>query len=228
MNKRDTRSRRGRTLRKESAACSRCGKTFERSISELRRKRKKSGPFCTKACAALARPARPRRPLKERFWEKVGRDGPIPGHAPELGPCWLWLAGRLPTGYGQFGIGSARDMSRRGTGAHRVAWALSFGDPGESWVLHRCDNPPCVNPEHLFLGTAQDNTDDCVSKGRLHPGPGFPAGVDHHRAKLTDDIVRHIRARITAGEVQKHVALELGIPSVTVNHIVRRRTWRHI
>ena len=89
--------------------------------------------------------------MEERFWQKV-RKGP---------GCWEWTSARLPSGYGL--------ISWRGTEhyAHRVSWMIHHGEvPAGMYVLHRCDNPPCVNPDHLYPGDAADNMRDCISRGR--------------------------------------------------------------
>lgn len=89
--------------------------------------------------------------LADRFWAKVDRSG----------ECWTWTASAHSFGYGRFGIG------RRVFTAHRVAWELVNGPvPGGLHVCHRCDNPPCVRPDHLFLGTAKENLRDMIAKGR--------------------------------------------------------------
>ena len=89
-----------------------------------------------------------------RFWSKVDKQGPI---HPVCGQCWIWIAGKYSTGYGQHG----------NYRAHRYSWNLYYGEiPVGVFVLHRCDNPACVNPKHLFLGTHQDNMDDMNAKGR--------------------------------------------------------------
>ena len=106
------------------------------------------------------------RPLLDRFWEKVNKHGPIPANHPDLGLCWLWTAHTADFGYGRMHIvgGPAR--------THRISWELHNGPiPAGMLVLHHCDNPPCVNPAHLFLGTAGDNMRDMVAKGRnWNPG----------------------------------------------------------
>jgi len=99
--------------------------------------------------------------VEERFWKNVKKTD----------SCWLWTArGRCGSlGYGQFWLGYKDGK----TTAHRAAWILTFGDPKDLYVLHKCDNPLCVNPDHLFLGTQQDNVRDCFSKGRGVQTSGF-------------------------------------------------------
>lgn len=104
-------------------------------------------------CRVCADARRPRRSVAERFWEKVDKSG-----GPDA--CWPFK-GALSHGYGRLAIpGQTGDI------ASRVAYRLSVADPGALDVLHRCDNPPCCNPAHLFLGTALDNMHDMIAKGR--------------------------------------------------------------
>lgn len=82
-----------------------------------------------------------------RFWEKVDKNGPTPVHAPELGPCWVWTASLRAKGYGAFGYTlNGKTVQDRG---HRFSYALHVGPiPARAFVLHKCDNPACVNPTH--------------------------------------------------------------------------------
>lgn len=103
------------------------------------------------------------RPLEERFWEKVDKRGPD--------ECWPWNASRDKNGYGHFGIGNGRT-----TRAHRVSWQLANSSeiPAAMLACHTCDNPPCVNPAHIFIGTMADNLQDASAKGRVDPkGYGY-------------------------------------------------------
>lgn len=102
--------------------------------------------------------------------------------------------------------------------AHRLAWRLTRGvDAGELCVLHRCDNPPCCNPRHLFLGTQATNMADMRRKARA---------VGHR--KLTAELVREIRQRCAAGEAKKALARAFGVSPTTVRDAVARRSWAEV
>lgn len=146
--------------------------------------------------------------LKTRFWAKVDRT--------DLFDCWLWTATRIQQGYGHFYIAGRLDL------AHRVAYELTIGPiPAGLCVLHHCDNPPCVNPAHLWLGTKADNMADCRAKGRR---PDV-RGENNSRAKLTEENVREIRQDDRVGWI---IAAKYGVSFNTINHIRSRRTWAHI
>ena len=134
--------------------------------------------------------------------------------------CWPWIGCIGTGGYGRFG------MHRTSWRAHRVAWELTNGPiPDGLCVLHHCDNPPCVNPAHLFLGTDADNVADMVAKGRQSAAPGERNGY----AKLTADQVREIYARYHAGGIlQRELADEYGINQTNVSSITRGKRWRHV
>lgn len=163
------------------------------------------------------------KPLAERFWPKVDRSG-----GPEA--CWLWTGTKIPSGYGYVWTGK-RDM-----GAHRVAWMLAHGTepPSHLRVCHRCDNPSCVNPAHLFLGTNSDNMRDCVAKGR-HVRVSLK-GTANPRAKLSDrDVVelRREHAQIKAAGTSLYgwftaKANEYGVNRITIARAISCEAWRHV
>ena len=126
--------------------------------------------------------------------------------------CWIWT-GALHKGWGSYGT--------CGQGyAHRLSWKIHHGDiPPGLYVCHRCDNPPCVNPDHLFLGNAVENMRDAVDKGRV------PRGERHCCAKLTERAVRLIRRRAANGELQVSLAAEFGVTQSAIHLVVRRMRW---
>ena len=143
-----------------------------------------------------------------RFWSKVG-----------IGlsdACWIWIAGRQPGGYGRFGLDG------RAVFANRVAWVLTHGPiPDGLDVLHRCDNPPCCNPSHLFLGTHTDNMRDMIRKGR-HVAL---RGEAHWAARITAGDALAIRA---SNKPHATLAARYGISKHTVHTIRSNRSWTHL
>lgn len=106
---------------------------------------------------------------------------------------------------------------------HRLAYEMCIAPiPRGLHVLHRCDNPPCCNPDHLFLGTIADNNADKVAKGRQMRGTMTP------RAVLTESQVSDIRARYAAGERVMDLAVEFGVSRAQISNIAARRIWRHV
>jgi hypothetical protein len=152
------------------------------------------------------------------FWAKLDRSG---GRR----ACWPWRGQRSQSGYGRTKW-PYRDA--RETAAHRVAYELVHGPiPAGMLVCHRCDNPPCCNPFHLFLGTHLDNTVDMLRKGRA--GRGSKRGSGHWNAKLTEADVLAIRQRLAAGgEKQQTIAADYGVCPPTICSIKRGLTWRHV
>jgi HNH endonuclease/helix-turn-helix resolvase-like protein len=146
----------------------------------------------------------------DRYWSKVNKSGPAPRHLPNLGSCWLWIGAAHPRGYGHIKWQGKMRVS------HRISYELAFGAFDESlWVLHRCDNPRCVNPDHLRLGNHQDNMDDMVSKGR------HSHGERHTRSKLTDAQIIDIRTRYAGKRGQlTELANEFNVSVTQIYRIV--------
>ena len=139
--------------------------------------------------------------------------------------CWNWTGSKGSTGYGQ--------ISDRGKNinAHRFSWELHHGpiEDGQ-WVLHKCDNRACVNPDHLFLGTLQDNYRDMVQKGR-HPStanPGIRGGENAPNHLLTAEQARQIRLRANLGEPHLKLAREFNVDRSVISKIKHRKAWKHI
>ena len=129
--------------------------------------------------------------------------------------CWNWTGGKKNR-YGQFWLDGKNHK------ANRASWMLNRGDiPNGFYVCHRCDNPLCVNPEHLFLGTAQDNSDDMMQKGRHH----FPAGENAPNHKLTTEQAIAIRESTLMGI---ELARLYGVGPMQISRIRRGLRWRHL
>jgi hypothetical protein len=173
-----------------------------------------------------------------RFWKKVDKYGPTMPHMETQ--CWVWTAS-LSFGYGQFKAGGQILK------VHRVAWILSNGQIAHDGsfhgicVCHRCDNPSCCNPAHLFLGTQRDNADDRTRKGRTVKGnehysklrpERVPRGNTHYsrlRPRLADAQVLEIRAIYAAGSItQRNLAAQFGVSKPTIGRIINRKIWKHV
>jgi hypothetical protein len=158
--------------------------------------------------------------LAERFWAKVDTTG----------ECWEWLAQRATNGYGQMRVKKAGKWSY--DRAHRVSYALNIAPiPDGLCVLHRCDNRGCVRPEHLWLGTYQDNLRDMAAKGRagyvVHP-ESINKGSRNGWAVLTEENVREIRRRYAVGGItMETIGRDYGVTKHAVWGAIRKG-WRHV
>lgn len=150
------------------------------------------------------------RPVAERFWEKVDIGG--------SDDCWLWTAS-TSAGYGSFWTSEKTD------GAHRYQLEQKMGRvllDGE-FCLHTCDNKLCVNPDHLYCGSAADNSRDMVKRGRKE------SGSDVYGSKLTDGLVLRIRQMYATGQyTSEELAIVFDITGNNILHVVNGRTWRHV
>lgn len=154
---------------------------------------------------------RKKQELQARFWSKVDVQD---NHA-----CWNWLAATFTNGYGAFGVTSGKMKT-----AHRVSYELVHGKIPEGMVvMHTCDNPLCVNPSHLVVGTYQDNTNDMVSKSRQ------AKGEKHGRAKLTENDVLRIYDMVREGGLsQEYIAGLFNISRMLVSCIKHKQLWKHL
>ena len=146
-------------------------------------------------------------PIEQRFFQKVDKTN---------GECWIWTGARMGKGYGKIKFGN------RIIGAHRLSYLLHKGIiPEKIDVCHKCDNPICVNPTHLFLGTRKDNVQDMIGKNR--EGWGEKSG---HNI-LTLDQVIGIRKEYSSGKfTQRFIAKKYKVDYRIINDIVKRKTWK--
>ena len=181
----------------------------------------KHGPFskrpsehttAKKGCPVCAYGGTP----KERFWDKVNKNGIKVNHMPDR--CWEWTAYIMPAGYGRFGA-SHDDICLAHVFSYESANGLIERDENgkrKLWVLHMCDNRACVNPNHLFLGTDTDNMQDAAKKGRLP-------------SKLTPEKVSALRTLHATGEyTYKELSRMFGVQTQTIRQVLSGRTWVHV
>ncbi len=148
--------------------------------------------------------------IASRFLKKVSKSN----------DCWNWKAGKNPAGYGRFNVSGKNEL------AHRVSYKIHIGKiPAGLYVLHSCDNPSCVNPEHLWIGSGSDNIRDMDKKGRrvVVPCPGERNGY----SKLTNRAVGFIRKnkhKLT----RRLLAKRFGVCMSTISYVWGFRIWRHI
>lgn len=138
--------------------------------------------------------------------------------------CWLWLGAVNEKGYGRISIGSRRGGTARMLSAHRVAYSAYSREaiPDGLNVCHQCDNPSCINPGHLFLGTQAENVSDMYGKGRARPS----SGEAHHNAKITQAIANEIRRLRATGLTRRKIEIALGLSRGVVENVVAGKTWK--
>ena len=184
--------------------CRICG---VKPVAKQGKKRKDGTEYYSRRCYSC----RGRRTPLERFEEKykVAENG-----------CWEWTAQLDNKGYGRFGIATSKSLL-----AHRWAYDHFVGPiPEGFFVCHKCDNPVCVNPEHLFVGTAQDNSDDMVSKNRNW----MSVGEKNHNAVLTENDVIAMRALHSEGVSMTRLAKQFSVSRGTAQNVINRKTWKHV
>ena len=158
----------------------------------------------------------------DRFWSHVNKTS----------ICWVWTASTNSNGYGWFRVGQRPQL------AHRVSWYLTHEYWPDLCVCHKCDNRPCVRPDHLFTGTRAENMADASRKGRMamkflngrHTHPELTArGETNGRSVMTDELIKRIRVSFTGrkGEMS-YLAKVFGVRHSTIWNIVRGKTWKHL
>lgn len=182
------------------ATCEQCGKSFTPVHASV-------GRFCSPACFGKHRT----RPLLDRFWERVDRtDG-----------CWMWTGPTTKAGYGI--IRSAGGRNGTTLYVHRLSYEIHHGPIDDGLVvMHACDNPRCVNPSHLSIGTHGENHADMISKARHPHGEAAPW------SRLSEDDIRTIRDLHASGITQADIAHRFGVDRSHVSNIVHRKRWVHI
>lgn len=155
-----------------------------------------------------------RRPLADRFWEKVRRaDGDS---------CWEWTGATMQGGYGKIHSGG---LDGRLIGAHRASWELANGPvPSGMYICHSCDHPPCVRPDHLFIGTPTENFQDMRRKGRWAAANGSA----HGRAKIVAHDVVDIRSLHAFGARVKDLATAFGLTPQGICSVLFGYSWGHV
>lgn len=149
-----------RNVRRAVRNCTVCDQAFDVPLSAL--SRPNGGAYCSPACQHAGRQSYSSAKSLALFWGRVNKNGPV--DRPELGPCWVWTAANNGHGYGNTSFEGKRYLT------HRLSYILAHGGiPDGLDVLHACDNPPCVRPDHLWVGTAKDNGRDMAAKGRVNP-----------------------------------------------------------
>jgi hypothetical protein len=188
---------------KIECVCQQCGKTFHVPPYRI-----KQGPVntCGMACQVEHRRAKNRATAQDRFWAKVDKTD----------TCWVWTGTVHPSGYGGLTMDGAVLY------AHRVSYEWAHGPiPDGMFVCHRCDNPRCVRPDHLFAAAQLENMRDMHRKGRGQ------AGEKHSSAKLAREQVEAIRVRYAAGGTSHtKLAKEYGVSPITIGEILRHEIWR--
>lgn len=150
---------------------------------------------------------------RDCFWSKIDKRGED--------ECWPWKAYVDPQGYGHFFVRKVAGKNACMRATRVMIWLEEGPFPAELVVRHSCDNPPCVNPAHLKLGTHADNVRDKVERQRQ------PRGEGHWNAYMSEAAALEIRRRVAAGERRKSIATDLQLPYTTVCAIARGETWKH-
>lgn len=191
--------------------CDFCGCEFTRYLSSFKRNNAEH-VFCKPSHRWMFQNAIP---LETKFWSRVQRHN--------HDECWIWGGTIGQHGYGILSI------SGRPLRVSRLSWEINVGPiPEGLCVLHKCDNPACVNPSHLFVGTLKDNTQDMLRKGRAKYTVPF-RGSAHRDAKLNEEQVAEIRRLYSTGSIsQDKLGRQFGVCQKTIHRIIYRTRWKHV
>ena len=155
----------------------------------------------------------------EKIWDYIDMGEPD--------VCWVWLRGRRSDGYGILYLPGGKQVR-----AHRLSYELSSGKiPDGLFVLHKCDNPPCCNPNHLFIGTQADNLRDMIEKGRRGKTgykPGSQIGEKNYGSKLTEEDIREIRFYLGSGISHESISIMFDVSRGLITQINTGKIWNHI
>lgn len=193
--------------------CKQCNVQFMVSPTEHRRG---NGIYCSKTCigkeiAKTRKNFLPQDPI-QRFYSFI-----LDSSNDDI--CWKWTGGKDWDGYGIFFV------NKKSIKAHRYAYQILVGRiPSGKLICHTCDNPSCVNPKHLFIGTFQDNVDDMMKKGR-HKAR---SGSCHHNSKLNEELVKIVKQRLLKGDKITHIAKDLNVSITTIFDIKNGNTWKNV
>lgn len=199
--------------RSRDVTCAQCGEPFDRGYA-INSRRAKRPQFCSRECQNAYSKAGAAARAQQRFWSHV-----------EIGnedDCWEWHSQRDKNGYGRFHFARKAGVTQLAH-RHAVQFFAGITIPDGIVACHSCDNPGCVNPAHILLGSQADNVADMIAKGRK--SPIGPRGVQVNTAKLTTQDVLTIRA---SAEKSKTLAGRFGVSRVQINNIRSGRQWRHV
>jgi hypothetical protein len=215
-------SSKGFVKEKPSFKCETCGSIFKRnrSIKVIR--------YCSTKCIRyIGSPEKLGTTKNKGFWKSASYDEKLlkvkslfERDVIKTTDCWKWKKMPLPNGYNRLLVRDKTFFL-----AHRVSWMITYGlIPKNTFILHKCDNPGCTNPEHLFLGTPKDNSQDMIKKGRHNPNKGQL----HYNVKLKDENVIKIKELISQGISQNKLGKMFNVSPSAIQNIADGKTWKHL
>jgi len=209
-------------IKRSKKTCLTCGSEF------LKLESKKTAKFCSVKCIRYQGDKDKLKTVRSKgFWQNATEEqkfNRLKDKYEELvvknDGCWSWKRKLMKNGYASLNQGRTKVIL-----AHRLSWMIHNGPIiNNSFVLHKCDNPPCSNPEHLFLGTPKDNSDDMISKNRKK----VSSGIKHYNVKLTVDKVIEIKTLIKEGFSQGFLGRKFNVSPSTIQNISDGKTWKNI